>query len=318
MIPDLKYRTTDPTAIDPHEDFQLKLYDVEDPSIELDFSQLSSGESTLMALVAAVFSFSINERLPDLVLLDEVDASLHPNMMRNMLSVIEQIFLKNNVNVILVTHSPTTIALAPESSIYIMKKRENPRLSKTSKSEALQILTDGFATLEEGIRFFDESKGSKLSIFTEGHNAELIEAALNHANVDGVSVMRGLENITSDSQLKNLFDFFTRIPHQNEIMFIWDCDCDKYRKLTRKNKTTPYVIELNPNNSFCKRGIENAFPDSLFEGMKVTIQRANKQVKEEFDPDCKRQFKNLVISRSNPADFTHFKALITEIKSILE
>lgn len=318
MIPDLKYRTTDPTAIDPHQDFQLKLYDVDDPSIEVDFSELSSGESTLMALVAAVFSFSINERLPDVVLLDEVDASLHPSMMRNMLSVIEQVFLKNNVRVVLVTHSPTTIALAPEDSVYIMKKRENPRLSKTSKSEALQILTDGFATLDEGIRFFDELEGSKVSIFTEGHNAELIEAALAHANLDGVTVVRGLESITSESQLKTLFEFFTRLPHKNEIMFVWDCDCDKYRRLTRNNKTTPYVIEFNPNNSFCKRGIENAFPDSLFDGMKVTIKKASQQVREEFDPDCKRQFKDLIISRSNPTDFVHFQGFIEAVSFLLE
>lgn len=318
MIPDLKYRTTDPTSNDPHEDFQLKLYDVDDPSIEVDFSELSSGESTLMALVAAVFSFSINQRLPDVVLLDEVDASLHPSMMRNMLSVIEQVFLKNKVRVVLVTHSPTTIALAPEDSIYIMKKRENPRLSKTSKSEALQILTDGFATLDEGIRFFDELEGSKVSIFTEGHNAELIEAALAHANVDGVTVVRGLESITSESQLKTLFEFFTRLPHKNEIMFVWDCDCEKHRKLTRNNKTTPYVIEFNPSNSFCKRGIENAFPDSLFDGMKVTITKASQQVREEFDPDCKRQFKDLIISRSNPADFVHFQGFIAAVSSLLE
>lgn len=317
MIPNLKYRTTDPSAIDPHEDFQLKLYDMDDPSVKVDFSELSSGESTLMALVAAVFSFSINNRLPDVVLLDEVDASLHPSMMRNMLSVIEQFFLKHNVQVVLVTHSPTTIALAPEDSIYIMRKRQNPRLSKVSRSEALRILTDGFATLDEGIRFFDELESSKVSIFTEGHNAELIEAALAHANIDGATVVRGLESITSESQLKTLFEFFARLPHKNEIMFVWDCDCVKYKKLARSNKTTPYVMEFNQNNSFCRRGIENAFPDSLFDGMKVTITKASQQVREEFDPDCKRQFKDFVISRSNPADFVNFQGLIAAVSAIL-
>jgi len=58
------------------------------------------------------------------LLLDEVDASLHPSMIKNLLDVIEKIFLKNGCKVILATHSPTTVALAPEESIYEISKQD--------------------------------------------------------------------------------------------------------------------------------------------------------------------------------------------------
>ena len=75
-----------------------------------------------MALVSCVYKASFDKHFPQVLLLDEVDASLHPSMMQNMLNVIEKVFLENGVKVILVTHSPTTIALAPEESVYVMNR----------------------------------------------------------------------------------------------------------------------------------------------------------------------------------------------------
>lgn len=115
----LKYRVTSPEGSDYFGNFQLKLRHTE-KDIEVDFGHLSSGERILMALVASVYKSSSDRSFPELLLLDEVDASLHPSMMKNMLDVINSIFIDQDVQVILVSHSPTTIALAPEESIYLM------------------------------------------------------------------------------------------------------------------------------------------------------------------------------------------------------
>lgn len=45
------------------------------------------------------------------------------------------------------THSPSTVALAAEESLFAMYKDENRRLRKTSKDKALAILTAGVPTL---------------------------------------------------------------------------------------------------------------------------------------------------------------------------
>ena len=131
----LKYKVTSPEGADYFGNFQLKLKHTEKDDLEIDFSSLSSGEKVLMALVASIYKSSSDKHFPDILLLDEVDASLHPSMLKNMLGVIDNIFLKQGVKVILVTHSPTTIAPAPEQSVFIMNRSGQNRIEKKTKQE---------------------------------------------------------------------------------------------------------------------------------------------------------------------------------------
>ena len=220
----LKYEVNSPEGADYFGNFQLKLKHLEKPGLEVDFTSLSSGERILMALVASVYKSSSDGIFPDILLLDEVDASLHPSMMKNMLEVIQSIFLKQGVKVVLVSHSPTTIALAPEDSIYVMNRSGFDRIVKKSKSEALSILTEGFATLDQGIKLFDQVSKSNLTILTEGNNANLIQHALNLFGIQGVEVVRGIEGSSGKNQLRTIFDFFQKIQHDNKVMVVWDCD----------------------------------------------------------------------------------------------
>jgi hypothetical protein len=85
--------------------------------------------------------------LPRVLLLDEADASLHPSMVKCLLTVIEEIFVKQyGVTVLLTTHSPSTVALTPTDSLYVMS-RELPRLRPASVDEALRYLTVGLPAL---------------------------------------------------------------------------------------------------------------------------------------------------------------------------
>ncbi len=161
-----------------------------------------------MALVASVYKASADKLFPDVLLLDEVDASLHPSMMKNMLEVVDDIFLRQSVKVILVTQSPTTIALAPEDSVHIMNPNGAERIVKTTRQEALTILTQGYATLDEGLKLFDEVANAKLTIITEGNNTAFLRKALELNGVDGVKVLEGAESKSGCTQLKTLFDFF--------------------------------------------------------------------------------------------------------------
>ena len=310
----LKYKVNSPEEEDYFGNFQLKLKHTEKDNVEIDFNSLSSGEKVLMALVASVYKSSSDTNFPDMLLLDEVDASLHPSMMKNMLEVIEDIFLKQGVKVILVTHSPTTIALAPEESIFIMNSTGRNRIEKKSKQEALTILTQGYATIEQGLKLFDEVAKSNITIITEGNNTGLISKALQLLGVDEVEVLDGVEGISGKNQLKTIFDFFSRTNHVNKVIIVWDCDVNF--ELQPSNNTYPYVLPLNQDNTIAKGGIENIFPTTLFDGFKKTTTLSDGTIITQFDESRKRDFESFVVNRNNTDDFRNFSSLITEIGRI--
>lgn len=118
--------------------------------IEMRFKDLSSGEKVLMSFALCLYNAQDNLQnihFPKLLLLDEIDAPLHPSMVVSLLNTIQEVLIESkNVSVILTTHSPSTVALAPEESIYEMNAN-GPFISKISRSEALSILTMGVPTL---------------------------------------------------------------------------------------------------------------------------------------------------------------------------
>lgn len=112
---------------------------------------LSSGEQVLVTIARSLFTgawHTESVHLPKLLLLDEPDASLHPSMAQNLLRVIQEIIVKEfGVKVIMTTHSPSTVALADEESLFIMDRSE-PRLRPAaSVDDALRTLTVGVPTL---------------------------------------------------------------------------------------------------------------------------------------------------------------------------
>lgn len=310
----LPYRVTSPDGLDYLDNFHLKLKHIEKPNLEIEFSRLSSGERVLMALVASVYKTSADKHFPGLLLLDEVDASLHPSMMKNMLDVIESVFIHQGVKVMLVTHSPTTLALAAENSIYVMNRSGTNRIEKKSKQEALSILTQGFATIEQGLKLLDEVARSPITIITEGYNTVLIAKALELHGVTGVDVLCGLEGASGKDQLKVLFQFFAMTSHKNKVIFVWDCDVSY--DLQALNCTFPFVLPRNNGNSIAQRGIENAFPEALFGGYINTTSMSDGGVRRQFDTKRKRDFESFVISRSEITDFGHFLSLVAEIERV--
>lgn len=118
--------------------------------IEMKFEDLSSGEKVLMSFALCIYNTEDKRQskiFPKLLLLDEVDAPLHPSMTASLLKTIKNVLVdQNQVAVILTTHSPSTVALAPEESLYAMNP-EGPKVEKIRKSSALSLLTVGVPTL---------------------------------------------------------------------------------------------------------------------------------------------------------------------------
>lgn len=313
----IEYRFPSPEGSEYFSDFQLRLVHKDDDNLKLDFSALSSGEKVLMALIAAIYKTSSDNHFPDVLLLDEIDASLHPSMVRNLLDAIQNIFIGRGTKVLLVTHSPTTVALAPEESVYVMNKTGPNRIEKISRNSAVNILTEGFATLDEGLRVFSEISKSELSIISEGHNRKLIKEALRHSGITDVECVDGL-SWCGETELKTIFDFLKKIPHDSKVLVVWDPDMEsKYRSLLEENNTIPLVLPKNEANKLTKKpGIENLFEEQLFRdgSFVITVSDGAGVTKDEhFDESKKSAFAEYVIGRNNKDDYKNFKPLIDKI-----
>lgn len=129
--------------------FQLRLEDSEDGTL-IKTDDLSSGEKILLAITLMLYQASGDlslVKLPKLLLMDEVDAPLHPSFTRSLIATLVGKFVDElNVAVIMTTHSPSTVALAPEMSVFelVRKPRE---LRRCSVSNATQILSAGFVSV---------------------------------------------------------------------------------------------------------------------------------------------------------------------------
>lgn len=129
---------------------QPRLVDL-DSGYDVPVAELSSGEKTLLTIALAAYSAD-HRRLaiekPAVILLDEPDAALHPSMVRSLIHLASELIVgRLGVPVIMTTHSPTTVALADESSLHLMSRSGSPRLVKATKDLALRSLLVGVPTL---------------------------------------------------------------------------------------------------------------------------------------------------------------------------
>lgn len=301
--------------------FQAKLFiDGE----EIDFDDLSSGEKILCALAITVYQDN-KSKFPELLLLDEVDASLHPSMIQNLLNVINNIFIKNNCKVILATHSPTTAALVPEESLFeVQKGKEQQKIRKISKKDAVNLLSEGFITLDKAMRIWEEVFNTNLTVFSEGKNYEHIAKALGVLDYEltkEITLYRH-DSGSGDSDLCGLFEFFKNTKFDKKVLFVWDCD--SINKVRGKDETVnvfKFCFNKNESNKICHKGIENlysedVFTDDLLKIVKIT-QNEKTETKKEFPDNNKNKFLNKIKQQTSKDIFANFHPLIDKIKELL-
>lgn len=117
----------------------------------------SSGEHTL--LIYALLCFGDLNKM-DVLLLDEPDRHLEPKLVEKFFKIINDEFVNKNVQVIMTTNRPDTIALAPNGSIYKIDKNKNGQIfiSPCDKLRALFKLTYNLrAIVNFKIRVFVEA-----------------------------------------------------------------------------------------------------------------------------------------------------------------
>lgn len=136
----LTYQVNHPKGSNKELDFKLHLTDV-NTGTEIQVNDLSTGEKVLMSLALSIYNTKEETARPDLLLLDEPDAALHPEFSKVLVSAIEKSIVKEaKVKVIISTHSPMTVVLAPEESIFLMDKNLSKPV-KITKQQAVILLT---------------------------------------------------------------------------------------------------------------------------------------------------------------------------------
>lgn len=320
----------------------------EDGAIDLaqqrSLSDLSDGEKALISLTFAVLASE--QTHPKLLLLDEYDATLNPSLTTAFFIILEEFFVKKDVQVIVVTHSSATLSLSPEyASFYEVYK------AKDERPRVLQVLRDQYEELAiANKKFYDKignqesryteiasentelkavvarlqviSADPKLQVVTEGRNIEHISKALTLIDASlltRIQVVSGAENKTGSQQLKNAYEILSKIAGTPPALFVWDWDATSIVESLEETPTChKFCFANNASNTCMRNGIENLYANDVFteDVYTQTEEQCNDGIKTMKRVD-KTKFLAKVQTITDSNAFANFTPLVEKIKSLL-
>lgn len=291
---------------------------------EVELQDLSSGEKVLIALALMVHQREKQAELK-ILLLDEIDATLHPSMIRNFHKVIIEEFIEKGKKVIFATHSATTVASL--NDIYIVRPgNQLNKIKKTDKAEALSTLTAGYLTFEEGIGLLQKQKPQ---IYLEGTTdidywKKAFEILPEFADVQGAFEYKNGNGDEARKKYKSL----SKAPSGyilSKHIFVFDCDAT----MREEENANLYRIKNSKNDaSLVEAGIENLFSENFlmkaynhkndFLDKKTEEIRGKETTTYKVNEDEKRNLCNWICENGTAVDFEKFKPIFERIRKILK
>ncbi|MEP8771237.1 AAA family ATPase [Enterobacter bugandensis] len=137
----------------------------------IDIKDLSAGEKIIFWLAEKTFEIKYSNPKyvftnKSLILIDEPDAHLHPQMTNDLFLCLKQLHELLKVNFIITTHSPTTVALCPNDNILNLSFSE-----KSGKYIATKIDKDNaIAELLEGVSQISINPDNNRQVYVENEN----------------------------------------------------------------------------------------------------------------------------------------------------
>ncbi len=290
---------------------------------QYDLHSLSSGEKVLMALCLSSFNQQIGRRRPKLLLLDELDAVLHPSMVTALVTTLKELYVAHGTKVLLTSHSPMTVAALAETEIFRMVRTGGRvRIGPTTKIDAIDELSEGIATVDAGLRIaaFDDAQ---VTILTEGDNARHLKRWVELSFAEGVHVFDQLNQHTSKSQLLSYGRLLGSMDPATHFVIVWDCDAAGEAQTLRNElrqgaKVTPFAFKRRRDNQIARRGIENNYDDSVLKPYAITKTDSGGRVLAcEFNNSKKTDFADHVRQCGTREYFVHFEELRGVVSSIL-
>lgn len=289
---------------------------------ELDW--LSSGEKVLMALCIVWFNQYLGRRRPRLLLLDELDAVLHPSMAAALVETLKTLFVAQGTKVLMTSHSPMTVAAVEEADIFrVVRTGGRVEVSPTTKSEAINELSEGLATVDAGLRIAAHDE-AKVTILTEGNNAKHLKRWVQLNFPADVHVFEELGEHTNDGQLLEYGRLLGRVQTNTHFVVVWDCDAASKAEALRQDlpgtaKVTPYAFPRRPDNAIASRGIENNYDEDILGPYSTTTTGSDgRLLGRGFQGDRKTEFADHVLRHGTREYFTNFEDLHKLVSELLE
>ena len=119
---------------------------------EYELDSLSLGRKGSHGALSHVFNHSLGRRRPRLLLLDELDAVLHPSMVAALVATLQSLFVDHGTKVLMTSHSAITVALLDDNDVFrVVRSNGHVSVSRATKSEAIGELSEGLATVDAGL-----------------------------------------------------------------------------------------------------------------------------------------------------------------------
>ena len=290
---------------------------------QYELDSLSSGEKVLMALCLASFNQYLGRRPPKLLLLDELDAVLHPSMVAALVRTLKTLFVSRGTKVLMTSHSAMTVAALDEADIFrVVRTGGDVKVSRTTKSEAINELSEGLATVDMGLRIAAYD-GAKVTILSEGHNVKHLKRWVELNFPEDVRVFEGIEPHSNNDQLLAYGRLLAKMNTNTHFVIVWDCDsADKAgtlrRELSKNAKITPFAFAKRQENTLAQKGIENNYDEEILKPYSTQTTSSDGTVLGRgFQNSRKTEFANHVLREGTPQHFTHFQDLHTAVSGIL-
>ena len=291
---------------------------------QYELDSLSSGESILMALCLATFNHNLGRRVPRLLLLDELDAVLHPSMVAALVETLKTLFVPSGTKVLMASHSPMTVAALDEGDIFeVVRTASHVNVSRTTKTAAINELSEGLATVDVGLRIA-ACDSAKVTLLTDGLNTKHLKKWVHLHFPQEVHVLEDLEQYSNDKQLLAYGRLLAKMNTNTHFVIVWDCDAASKadtlrRELPPESKITPYAFKTRRDNAIAVKGIENNYNESiLLRYTTETTRHDGTLLGRGFENRRKAEFADHVLECGTARYFSNFQDLHDIVSGILE
>ena len=301
---------------------------------------LSEGQSQLFHLFATIIRYgertdlnrSVNlSQITGLVVIDEIDAHLHPTLQHDVLPELISLFPK--VQFIVSSHSPLFL-------LGMEKRFGADRVTILEMPEAKRINSERYSEFGRAFEYYqstqsfeDETKrrfaaGTKPLVLTEGPlDMRYIRRALdvlgknellNSLDIEfvGIEDDSGKTRFGGDTWLnnfRNIYEANTSLYHR-PILLLYDCDTQKPNE--QIGEFWVRSIPKNVENTIVKKGIENLFPEDPFEERFYCESPTDDGGSAKYLD--KPKFCNWICENGTDLDFAKFDSVVQILKEFFE
>jgi ABC-type transport system involved in cytochrome c biogenesis ATPase subunit len=249
---------------------------------------LSDGEKAIIALTFGSLS-GVQEQEKKVILLDEFDAVLNPSLIEALYTILNEYFIRRGLMVILATHSPVTISLAPEQATFyemfkkglgtervlLVQRDDYAELQVAHQRHYSKILKQAErieALQHERQELIDSANNEKHQLYLEGvTDISYIEAAAQKLGKQSLLSEFDIRDGKGKDSMNKHYKGMEKIMHLTDIVkkhiYVFDCDAS-FSLMDKGNLLHKRILSRQDTCPICD-GVENMFRCTILEKAKA-------------------------------------------------